>query len=203
LILQPYFQGVDIENSSGAYTNTQLQNIPNITLNVTGLGNSISGAMYNVGGIYLNASTNDGPITILNTGNKNGFSLGNINAGSGTITLAANTNIYMSPQSYLTAGEINLISTSGNADATSIAVNTQGGVPGQSLLLSAIVTCGALVGDTSTAISINDFSPAGLTIGSLVAQQLGQAATLNNNNVQYNSTPNSTSATSSLGGAGI
>ena len=198
LILQP-----------ASESTTQITGATNLTLNVTGPGSSISAAIYANASITLNATSNNGSITILDTFNDAGLVLGNINAGSGTITLGANETIHMatpsagSPQFNLTGGAINLISTSGNADATSIAVNTQGGVPGQSLLLSAIVTCGALVGDTSTAISINDTSPAGLTIGSLLAEQSGQAATFNNNNVEYNSTPNSSSATYSVGGAGI
>lgn len=198
LILQP-----------ASESTTQITGATNLTLNVTGPGSSISAAIYANASITLNATSNNGSITILDTYNDAGLLLGNINAGSGTITLGANETIHMatpsagSPQYNLTGGAINLISTSENADATSIAVNTQGGVPGQSLLLSAIVTCGALVGETSTAISINDTSPAGLTIGSLLAEQSGQEATINNNNVEYNSTPNSSSATYSVGGAGI
>ena len=70
-------------------------------------------------------------------------------------------------------------------------ITTQSGVPGQSLKLTAATNDGA--------VYIQDSSPAGLTINSVVADQGGQAPIAIDGQIVYNSTPSSSTPTYSPG----
>ena len=73
------------------------------------------------------------------------------------------------------------------SDSADFPITTQSGVPGQSLKLTAATNDGA--------VYIQDSSPAGLTINSVVADQGGQAPIVIDGQIVYNSTPSSSTPT--------
>ena len=187
-----------------------------ISLKVTGLGNSITGAIetwinpkptimdpQSDDPIQLSASTNGGAIqlqsTSITTNNgstttNNGINLQSSQTGSsgsvyGTFDLAAVGTIISAESQWLTASVVNLISTvTGN-------INVQTQNPNGELDFSAYASSGS--------ITINDFSPGGLLINSIYANQDGQPATVTNGNVQYNSTPTSSTSNYLFGDSAV
>ncbi len=190
-----------------------------VDLNVTGAGGTISGAVSGTalagGGqlpnfVLLNATTAGGNITIQDLPpTSTNLVLGTLNAGTGTIQLAVNGTVYagalldvvfdqppynLLPNPYssyanainLTAGAVDL-TTTGPGSAIGFPdypITTQSG-SGQSLKLTAATNDGS--------VYIQDHSPAGLTINSIVADQQGQAPIVSNGQVVYNDTPDSSS----------
>jgi hypothetical protein len=187
-----------------------------VTLDVTGAGSTISGALSGaalpgagqVGKfVLLNAATAGGNITLQDLPPTSTIlALGTLNAGTGTIQLAVNGTVssgallnYVLSQppfnntsysSYanvvnLTAGAVDLTTTGsgsqigfiGGSASTNFPITTQGGN----------LTVTANDGD----VYIHDSSPAGLTIDSVVADEGGQAPTMVDGQIKYNSTPGS------------
>ena len=96
----------------------------------------------------------------------------------------------------LTASAVDLTATGSGSQIGSdsdgyFPITTQSGVPGQSLKLTAATNDGA--------VYIQDSSPAGLTINSVVADQGGQAPIAIDGQIVYNSTPSSSTPTYSPG----
>ena len=210
LVLQANDSTAIIRNSSGSpgAASNPASLAQTINLTVTGTDSSISGAFFTYGVVTLTASAT-GNITLQDSGNTNNLLLGNISAGTNsTLSIAANSSIFMATSTtstpfVLQAAAINLLSTSGNNATTAINVNTQGNGL-QSLALSCAVTNGVGASTTTgNAITINDTTPAGLTIGTLYAQTDFQSATVNGNNIEYNSTANSSTATYVTGNAEV
>ena len=157
--------------------------------------------------MVLTAATAGGNITLQDLPPAGSWSLvlGTLNAGTGTIQLAVNGPIATEafggvagvPNGInLTASAVDLTATgSGSQIGVSISdhypITTQSGVPGQSLKLTAATNDGA--------VYIQDSSPAGLTINSVVADQGGQAPIVINGQIVYNSTPSSSTPTYSPG----
>jgi hypothetical protein len=185
----------------------------NLSLHVTGAGSTITGAVSGTpeaqGGpsiLFLSGDTAGGNITLQDlppAGTT--LALRALNAGTGTIQLAVNGPVY--PASAfgepgavnLTAGAVDLTTTGSDSeigDGASFPITTKSGEPGQSLELTAATNDGG--------VFVQDSSPAGLTINSVVADQGGQAATVNNDQIAYNSSPDSsTGPTYSSGGIDV
>jgi hypothetical protein len=213
------FTNVTVRISPSSFT-PEIQ-ASSVTLDVTGAGSTISGAVSGAAAVagslsyvFLNATTAGGNITIqdLPPTNTNLY-LGTLNAGTGTIQLdvngsvesAAFLNSWFSEYSWLFpfnpfSGDANVVNltasavdltTTGSSSAigsTGFPITTQSGDPGQSLKLTAATNDGG--------VYIQDSSPAGLTINSIVADQKGQAPVVNNGQVVYSTPGSSTPNTS-------
>ena len=168
--------------------------------------------------VILNATTVGGNITLQDLPSTGAtVVLGTLNAGSGTIQLAVNGSVLPNAaiQEFggipgqpatgicLTAGAVDLTTTGSSSvigfppvdGLAAFPITTQSGVPGQSLELTAATNDGP--------IYIQDSSPAGLTINSVVADQGGQAPILSDGQIVYNSTPSSSTPTDSPGSDGV
>ena len=181
------------------------------TLDVTGAGSTISGAISGFpllpSFVVLTAATAGGNITLQDLPPAGAdLVLGTLNAGAGTIQLAVDGPIVpvaaiggiagVPNGINLTASAVDLTATGSGSQMGSdsggyFPITTQSGVPGQSLKLTAATNDGA--------VYIQDSSPAGLTINSVVADQGGQAPIAIDGQIVYNSTPSSSTPTYSPG----
>ncbi len=195
-----------------------------LNLVVTGAGSTISGALSgtasNLGSdnyLFLNAATAGGNITLEDLPPASTYLvLGGLNAGTGSIDLALNGSIestawlyyvynlaHISPgitgTTLLTAGAVDLTTTGPGSDigfaggslSTYFPIATRSGAPGQGLELTAATNDGS--------VYIQDSSPAGLVIDSVVADQKGQAPTVSDDQILFNNTPSSSTPTYTSG----
>jgi hypothetical protein len=161
-----------------------------LTLNVSGQGNSILGAM-NV--VDLSATTNNGNMTIqdLDLGSTP-LSLGSLNAGTAQIQLAATGTITPNGGSaLLTASAVNLLATGFDSSIGTAALPIQ----------TEIGDLTATTNDGSVFITNSNAAP--LTVNSVLADQGGQPAVVNDDQVVYNSTPDQSAPTYVAGSSNV
>jgi len=187
-----------------------------VSLNVTGAGGTISGALGGsaLGGgfLVLGATTNNGNITLQDLPPVDTFVvLNGLNAGTGTIQLAVNGALVstalvssfpgpsfpFSTAPSLTAGAVNLTTTGDSGSIGSPSIPLFGGpypitttTPTgytQSLKLT--------VATNSGGVYMQDSSPGGLAVNSILANLGGQAATVVDGQVVVNSTPDQSTPT--------
>jgi hypothetical protein len=190
-----------------------------VSLDVTGPGQTISGALSGVGDggfVILAANTNNGNITLQDLPpTSTDVALGELNAGTGTIQLAVQGSVisgadlanilgfigYSTPYAYdtsLTADAVVLTTTGSSSAIGAPADPFFGGGPFP-------ITTSTPGGDTQPLeltvatndgfVYIQDSSPAGLMINSVVADVGGQAATVVDGQIVVNSTPGSSTPT--------
>ena len=211
-------------SASGGFI-PQIQAYSNVSLAVTGPGSIIQGAIGQIvtssnNTLALAASTQGGNITIedFNTSTNAFLGLKRVDAGAGAITIAANAAILNNEAYYSYDSHLNPVLTNDipNLIASSVGLYSTGpaseigtvyGGPQfikpveiQSSTTQA-VSLSAQANDGS--INIKGTDSYGLKIISLAANQGGLAATVNNNQVVYNSTPTATSPTYSAGSSSV
>jgi hypothetical protein len=177
-----------------------------LSLNVTGQG-SILGAMDVYG--TLSANTKNGNITIqdVDLGGQR-LALGELNAGSGTIKLAAVGSIVngvpetpahalADDNANLVAGAVDLMTTGTGSSIGAITTGSAAGTVAAYLILSTNV--GRLTATTNDGDVFIQNGSSALTIDSVVANQGGQAPTVNQDRIVYNSSPGSGTPTYSPG----
>jgi len=189
-----------------------------VSLTTTGDGSTIEGAIapfYNGNGnatCVLSGGTYNGNINLQVVANTNATynqtQLNYLNARTGEISLAVNgelvnddpTTPYV-PWPELIASAVGLYVTGTNhsigSDSTFVnPITTQGSIPGVPLSLT-------VYAEDPGYIYMLDMTAAGVKINSISAFNNGQAPTVSNGQVEYNSTPNSTTPTYATGGCGI
>ena len=158
-----------------------------LSLNVTGTGKSISGAIQ---ATFLQGSTQSGNITLQDT--AGGLAVGPLNAGTGTIQLDVNgpidgTDGIPAPPvpGFVNANASTVDLTAGALD---LAITESGGSIGAVDPLHTAID-GELTATTNDGgVTIVD-QGTGLTINSIVADQGGQGPVVSNGQIVYNSTP--------------
>ncbi len=161
-----------------------------LTLNVTGPGNSIFGAMDVIGKTsvveqpQLNATTNNGNITIedVDLGSEP-LSLGTLNAGTAQIQLDAVGSIVSGYGLSAATGVFNLVA--GAANLMTTGTNSSiGDADGDNLILSTDI--GELTATTNDGGVYISNGASALTIDSVVADQDGQAPFVDDDQILYN-----------------
>ena len=188
-----------------------------VSLTTTGDGSTIEGAIapfYNGNGTatcVLSGGTYNGNINLEVVANThattNQTQLNFLNAGTGEINLAVNgelvnddpTTPYV-PWPELIASAVGLYITGTNsnigADSTFGNPLTTASYTGAPLSLT-------VYAENAEYINIQDLTPAGVIINSITANQGGQAPTVSNGQVEYNSTPSSTTPSYKPGNSNI
>ena len=191
-----------------------------VNLTTTGDGSTIEGAIapfyYGNGTAtcVLSGGTYNGNINLQVVANTNTNATYNqtqlnyLNAGTGEINLAVNGELvnYNNTDSYksspeLTASAVSLYVTGTNSnigyDSTYInPITTQGSITGVPLSLT-------VYAENPDYIYMFDTTTAGVQINSITANQDGQAPTVSNGQVEYNSTPGGTTPSYQPGSSGI
>ena len=144
-------------------------NASQLTLNVSGPSNSISGAIVTQ---FLSASTDNGNMTVqdVDFGNTSLY-LENLNAGDAQIQLDAAGSMYS--LGTITAGAVDLNAT------------------GSGSVIFATTQVGEITATTSDGyVAIDNISTAPLTVEAVTADSGGQGPTVNDDQVEFNDNPN-------------
>ena len=182
-----------------------------LTLNVSGPGDSITGA---IASVFLSAQTSNGNITLFDSSAAAAYNLvdlATIDAGTAQIDLVAlGPIINGSPVATATrvaAGDFNLVA--GAVDLTTTGTNSTIGAPtpGTSASVAADVVLATDIGELTATTNDGgvaiDNAGSALTINSVVADQDGQAPVVNDDQVVYNSTPTSFTPTYVAGSSNV